>query len=313
MDRVEEYRNSDLNSSNLYAMRDLYQLATDYGHQYNIVQMAKIEGRNVSATNLSLYDAIADMKADGTTELHDWIAAHPNEAEEIFAGYGRQRGDISPSLFEMSETFGLRDLATEFDYIKTGAARGLGVDPSKVTEDSVLLIGSGVIGLGLQSLSENLAEGRPSKGAKRKELATVTQNRIRHNQAVNDANAKFEAYGLRTETEVTLKSCTGTNCRADTILNDPLGRVSVEVPQGYRATQIVNGQEVSIAQIPLSNGKAQVIVETKTGKARLSGRQETGYNEVSQGTVSGVGNNVNKASLDGAIPADTPVVILRPN
>lgn len=96
------------------------------------------------------------------------------------------------------------------------------------------------------------------------------------------------------------------------MLNDPQGRSSVDVPDGYRATQLVNGQEIPVDKIPLSSGRAQVIVETKTGNAGLTSNQTVGYNEVSQGTVTGVGNNATNAGVGGAVPSDTPVVILRP-
>lgn len=142
------------------------------------------------------------------------------------------------------------------------------------------------------------------------DVAVITQNRIRHNQAVEDANAQFNANGLTTRTEVTLESCTGTRCRADTVIQGEAGQTSTSVPEGFTAYDLDGNR---LDSIPLgSNGQGIAIVETKTGNAILSGNQSVGYPEVSQGTVSGVGNNANSANLGGAVPADTPIVILTP-
>ena len=162
-------------------------------------------------------------------------------------------------------------------------------------------------------IGDKAAEGAgAAKGATNSagDLPTVTQNRIRHNQAVEDANAQFNASGLTTRTEVTLESCTGTRCRADTVIQGEAGQTSTSVPEGFTAYDLDGNQ---LDSIPLgSNGQGIAIVETKTGNATLSGNQSVGYPEVSQGTVSGVGNNANSANLAGAVPADTPVVILTP-
>ena len=152
--------------------------------------------------------------------------------------------------------------------------------------------------------------GALNQPVKTPELSTVTKNRLRHNNAVEDANEKFEANGVSTYTEITLKSCTGVNCRADTFIQGKVGQTSTPVPDGYKAYDL-NGNELT--EIPLgSNGQGRAIIETKTGNATLSGNQSVGYPEVDKGTVIGVGENANRARVSGTIPADTPVVILKP-
>jgi myo-inositol-hexaphosphate 3-phosphohydrolase len=82
------------------------------------------------------------------------------------------------------------------------------------------------------------------------------------------------------------------------------------VPEGFTAYDL-DGKQLD--SIPLgSNGQGIAIVETKTGKATLSGNQSVGYPEVVDGTVTGVGANARDANLGGIVPADTPVVVLTP-
>ncbi|PWE34098.1 hypothetical protein DDZ14_02785 [Maritimibacter sp. 55A14] len=151
----------------------------------------------------------------------------------------------------------------------------------------------------------DIGGAKASKGG-----ATITQNRKRHLQAVDDANVEFEANGLSVQTEVTLRSCDGTRCRADHVITGQPGQRSTPVPEGFKAYDLDGNL---LDEIPLgSNDKGIAIIETKTGKAELSRNQTIGYNEVDQGAVSGVGNNALRAGVLGVLSPDTPVVIIRP-
>jgi hypothetical protein len=74
------------------------------------------------------------------------------------------------------------------------------------------------------------------------DVPTITQNRARHEEAVQSSNEQFEANGLSTQTEVTLESCTGTRCRADTVIQGDVGQTSTPVPEGFVAYDLDGNQ-----------------------------------------------------------------------
>ena len=128
-----------------------------------------------------------------------------------------------------------------------------------------------------------------------------------HNLVSADIDKQFRNQDFNVQTEVTLCGL-GSSCRADQVISRP-GANGAQVPDGYTATDL-DGNQLDV--IPLSSN-GQAIIEIKTGDAGLTSNQSSVYPEVSQGIVSGTGSNAQETNLAGSVPADTPVVILRPS
>jgi hypothetical protein len=316
----KEYRNSAINISNLRDYAALYQSFTPkvMGLQDNRTE--DYFGQNVDW----LYYLAAK---DGIGRLPDWQGA-TEDFSTLAVEFNRALGAAGINDARAYELWSTISGATAIT-TSAGGSREMMIERMAQFSDEEL--GALVLGRGemVMNLVEAFTGSQATKFAMKQALAevgkkyrlaalekaTITRNRDTHTKALARADAEFKAGGIGSVAEVSLQSCTGTVCRADRILTLPTGstQTSIDIPKGFTATQLVNGVEIPIQQIPVSGSQTKVVIEMKTGDATLSKNQSIGYNEIPLGTVTGVGENAKEAKLTGPVPSDLPVVILRPN